>query len=183
MKINWLVICTLCFTPAVFAQGGPQQQQKRFGDSTCLPAYLAQYDVNGDGVISEEEKQVMDLARDQIQKKLRTDWDTNGDGKISDQERTQAKDRLRDMITECRTTRFQEADLDSDGVLSYEEFILLPGMAKKLVDKPDVVVAIFDRLDTDDSGAISIEEFLACVKQCDQARDGTGTGTGTGSGK
>ena len=88
MKINWLVICTLCFTPAVFAQGGPQeQQQKRFGDGTCLPAYIAQYDVNGDGVISEEERQVMDMARDQIQKKLRTDWDTNGDGKISDQER------------------------------------------------------------------------------------------------
>ena len=63
MKINWLVICTICFTPAVFAQPGPQQQQqKRFGDSTSLPAYLAQYDVNGDGVISVEEKQVMDLS-------------------------------------------------------------------------------------------------------------------------
>jgi Ca2+-binding EF-hand superfamily protein len=180
MKINWLVICTLCFTPAVFAQTG-QQQQKRFGDSTCLPAYLAQYDVNGDGVISEEERQVMELARDQIQKKLRTDWDTNGDGKISDQERDQAKLRLRDMITECRTTRFLEADLDGDEVLSYDEFILLPGMAKKVVDKPEVVAAIFDRLDIDDSGTISLDEFLACVKQCDQARDGTGTGTGAGT--
>ena len=25
---------------------------------------------------------------------------------------------------------------------------------------------------------ISLDEFLACVKQCDQARDGTGTGSG-----
>ncbi len=184
MKINWLILCTLCFTPAVFAQSGPQQQQKNsFGDSTCLPAYLAQYDVNGDGVISEEERQVMVLARDQIQKKLRTDWDTNGDGKISEQERDQAKLRLHDMITESRSTRFQEADLDGDGVLSYEEFILLPGMAKKVVDKPDMVTAIFTRLDTDASGTISLDEFLTCIKQCDQARDGTGSGSGYGYGK
>lgn len=178
MKINWLAICTLCFTPAVLAQSGPQQQQKRFGDSTCLPAYLAQYDVNGDGVIGEEERQVMEQARDQIQKKLRTSWDADGDGKISDQERDQAKLRLRDMITECRTTRFLEADLDGDEALSYDEFILLPGMARKLVDNPDSVVAIFDRLDADDGGTITLDEFLACVKQCDQARDGTGTGSG-----
>lgn len=177
MKINWLVICTLCFSPAVFAQTGPQPQ-KRFGDSTCLPAYLAQYDVNGDGVIGEEERQVMELARDQIQKKLRTDWDADGDGKISDQERDQAKVRLRDMIIECRTDRFWEAESDDeDEVLSYEEFILLPGMAKKILEKPEVVAAIFDRLNGDDE-YISLEEFLAAVKQCDQARDGTGTGSG-----
>jgi len=178
MKINCLLICTLCFTPAVFAQSG-QQQQKRFGDSTCLPAYLAQYDVNDDGVISVAEKQVMDQARDQIQKKLRTDWDTNGDGQISDQERDQAKLQLRDMIIECRTTRFEEADTDGVEGLSYDEFCLLPGMAKKLVDKPDLVLAIFDRLAGDD-GVVSLEEFLACVKQCDQVRDQLQDGSGTG---
>ena len=95
-------------------------------------------------------------------------------------QQTAVASEVRLTATTIATTRHQEADLDSDGALSYEEFILLPGMAKKLVDKPDVVVAIFDRLDTDDSGAISLEEFLACVKQCDQARDGTGTGTGSG---
>ena len=184
MKINWLAICTLCFTPVAFAQSGPMQQQKRFGDSTCLPAYLAQYDVNGDGVIGEEERQVMEQARDQIRQKLQADWDTDGDGKISDQERDQARVRLRDMIIECRTARFweAEADDDDDEELSYEEFILLPGMAKKIVEKPEVVAAIFDRLDADDSGTISLDEFLAALQQCDQARDGTGTGSGTGPG-
>lgn len=184
MKTKWLALCGICLTaPVALAQGGPVQQQKRFGDGTGLPAYLSHYDVNNDGVIDEEERQVMEQARDQIRKKLRTDWDTNGDGVIGDQEREQAKTRLRDMITECRVTRFWEAesDTDSDEALSYEEFILLPGMAKKLAEKPDVVQAIFDRLDTDDNGTVSLDEFLAAVKQCDQARDGSGTGSG-GSG-
>ena len=178
MKISYLAICALCCTPLVFAEGGQeqQQQQKRFGDSTCLPAYLAQYDVNGDGVIGEEERQVMEQARDQIRQKLQADWDTDCDGKISDQERDQARLRLRDMIIECRTARFEEADiLVVDGLLSYEEFILLPGMAKKIVDKPEVVAAIFDRLNGDDE-YISLDEFLDCLQQCDQARDGTGPG-------
>jgi Ca2+-binding EF-hand superfamily protein len=185
MKIYWLAICTICSTPLVFAEGGQeqQQQQKRFGDGIGLPAYLAQYDVNGDGVIGEEERQVMELARDQIRKQLRSDWDADGNGTISDQERDQAKVRLRDMITESRVARFWEAEDDADGdeELSYAEFILLPGMANKIADKPEVVAAIFDRLDSDGSDTVSLDEFLAAVKQCDQARDGTSPGTG-GSG-
>lgn len=183
MKTN-LFLLALCCTPLAFGQSGPQQQQqkKTFGDGTCLPAYLAHYDVNGDGVIGEEERQVMELARDQIRKQLRTDWDADGDGAISTQERDQAKTRLRDMITECRTTRFweAEADTDSDEALSYDEFILLPGMANKLADKPDVVAAIFAKLDADADGSVTLDEFLAAVKQCDQARDGTGTGGSNG---
>ena len=175
MKICYLAICALCCTPLVFAEGGQEQQQlrKRFGDETCLPAYLAQYDVNDDGVICEEERQVMEQARNQIRQKLQADWDTDGDGKISDQERDQARLRLRDMIIECRTARFWEAESDDDGdeVLSYEEFILLPGMAKKIVDKPEVVAAIFDRLNGDDE-YVSLDEFLAALQQCDQARRG-----------
>lgn len=183
MKTKCLALCGFCLTiPIAFAQGGPNQQQKRFGDGSGMPAYLSHYDVNNDGVIDIEEKQVMEQARDQIRKKIRADWDTNGDGVINDQEREKARTRLRDMITECRVKRFWEAedDEDTDEELSYEEFILLPGMAKKVVEKPLVVQAIFDRLDADDSTTVSLEEFLAAVKQCDQARDGTGTGTGSG---
>jgi Ca2+-binding EF-hand superfamily protein len=116
----------------------------------------------------------MDQARDQIRKQLRTDWDTDGDGKLCDKEREQARGRLRDMITECRVTRFWEAesDEDEDEELSYDEFVLLPGMAKKLSMEggEDVVKAIFDRLDSDDNLTISLDEFLAAVKQCDRDR-------------
>ncbi|MEI6675172.1 MAG: EF-hand domain-containing protein [Verrucomicrobiota bacterium] len=165
----------------MFAQSGPQQQ-KRFGTGTCLPAYLAPYDVNGDGIIDTEEQQAMVQARDQIRKGLRANWDTNGDGTISDEERDQARLRLRDMITECRNTRFTEADIDQDGALSYEEFNDLPGMVNKDVA---LVEKIFVKLDADDDGLVTLEEFLAAVQQCDQARDGTcpaGTGGPGGPG-
>lgn len=186
MKTKWLALCGICLTiPVAFAQGGPTQQQKKFGDGTGLPSYLSHYDVNNDGTIDEEERQVMGQARDQIRKNLRTDWDTNGDGIIDTAERDQARTRLHDMIAESRATRFADAesDTDTDEELSYAEFILLPGMAKKVADKPDVVQAIFTRLDTDANGTVSLDEFLAAVKQCDQARDGTGTGTGVAAGK
>ncbi len=182
MKITWLTLITLCFTPALFAAQGEPQAQKRFGDSTCLPSYLALYDTDKDGVISESERQVMVRARDQIRDKLCADWDTDGNGTISDQEREQAQTKLCTMITQDRTARFTAADTDGDAVLSYAEFILLPGMANKLEKNPDdtTVLAIFNRMNTDGVEGISLAEFLAAVQQCDQlrtqARDGTGLG-------
>ena len=187
MKTSCLALCGICLTiPVALAQSGPgQANQKRFGDGSCLPAYLCHYDVNNDGVIDQEERLAMEQARDQIRKRLRADWDTNGDGVIGDQEREQARTRLREMIVECRITRFWEAesDTDDDDELSYGEFILLPGMAKKVADNPEVVQAIFDRLDADDSGTVSEAEFLDAVRRCEQARNGSGAGSGgTGSG-
>jgi len=182
MKLK-LTICAVLVAPLAFAQGEPNQQQtqKRFGDGTCLPKYLDHYDVDGDGVINTEEKQVMEQARDQIRKQLRKDWDENGDGKVCDKEKEKARTRLRAMIEETRLVRFEEADLDDDGALSKAEFETLPGMANKLPDGQDKVDAIFDRLDADDDGLITVEEFMAAVRQCDQARDGSGDGSG-GSG-
>ncbi len=178
MKLQYLTICAVLAAPMAFAQGGPNQQQtqKRFGDGTCLPNYLAHYDVNGDGVINAEEAQVMKQARDQIRKQLRTDWDADGDGVISEPEKDQARTRLRQMIEETRVVRFNEADVDDSDSLSYDEFATLPGMANKLSDDdPDndgMVQTIFDRLDTDDDGLVTLEEFMAAVKQCDQDRTG-----------
>lgn len=185
MKLQTLTICGLLAAPLALAEGDKNQKQheKRWGDGTCLPTYLALYDVDGpdgqgDGVISEEERQVMEQARAQIRKQLRTDWDANGDGQLSDQEKEQARTRLREMIEECRLVRFNEADVDDDGALSYDEFKTLPGMANKLPEDEAKVQEIFDRLDADDSGTITAEEFLAAVRDCDRLRDGSGTGTG-----
>ena len=184
MKIK-LTICAVLVAPLVFAEGEPNQQQtqKRFGDGTCLPKYLQHYDVDGDGAIGEEERQVMEQARDQIRKQLRKDWDEDGDGKICDKEKEKARTRLRDMIEQTRVVRFNEADVDEDGALSKTEFETLPGMANKLPDGQDKVDAIFDRLDADDDLLITLEEFMAAVKQCDRDRDGSGDGSGgTGGG-
>ncbi|MCF7733067.1 MAG: EF-hand domain-containing protein [Akkermansiaceae bacterium] len=185
MKTSCLALCGICLTiPVALAQSGPgPQHQKPFGDGSCLPAYLCHYDVNNDGVIDQEERLAMERARDMIRKRLRADWDTNGDGVIGDQERERARTRLREMILECRIARFEEADANSDGELVYDEFIQLPGMAKKVAEKEDLVIAIFNRLDADGSGTVSESEFLDAVEQCVQARNRFGPGSGgTGSG-
>lgn len=191
MKLKWIALCgtvsMLPFTAA--AEGGKNQiqQQKRFGDGTCLPSFLEQYDVNEDGVIDEEERQAMEQARKELKEQLKDGWDEDGDGKVCDQERERARLRLREKIEQNRIERFAEADTDGDGFLSYEEFAALPGMVKKLEDDPEIVAAIFDRLDADDDQLVSEEEFLAAVAQCDRpegsgAGDGTGDGPGTGDG-
>lgn len=195
MKLK-LTVCALLVAPLAIAQGEPnqQQKQKRFGDGTCLPKYLDHYDVDGDGVINTEEKQVMEQARDQIRKQLRKDWDKDGDGKICDKEKKQARTRLRAMMEETRLERFWEAEDDEDGdeglsltdPYAESEFGQLPGIANKLAtgdpEKVALVEAIFDRLDADDDGLITEEEFMAAVRQCDQARDGSGDGSGGGGG-
>ena len=182
MKIPKFVLCSLLMVPVAMAEPDPQQQGKTFGDGHGLPRYLAHYDVQGgpngtgDGMLDQEECQAMEQARDQIRKQLRQGWDTDGDGRICAQEREQAQVQLRQMIEERRLVRFEEADADEDGELSRAEFETLPGIVNKLATDPDLVDAIFARLDADTDGAISLEEFLAVVRQCDQNRDGSGDG-------
>jgi Ca2+-binding EF-hand superfamily protein len=182
MKLPNLIVCSLLIAPFAMAQSGPQQNGKSFGDGTGLPMYLAHYDVKGpngqpDGVIDEEERQVMIQARDQMRKHLREDFDTDGDGHIDDPEREHARLRLRQMIDQNRVERFNEADADDDGLLSPEEFLTLPGIANKVETDPGLVDAIFARLNADEDEFISEEEFLVAVRQCDQDRDGSGPGS------
>ncbi len=176
MKLQYLTLCALIAAPLAFGEGDKNQiqHQKQFGTDTNLPKYLEHYDVNGDCVIDEGERQVMEQARDQIRKQLREDWDVDGDGKLCEQEREHARQRLRDMMDEKREERFNEADTDGDGVISKTEFETLPGIANKLPEMQDIVDAIFARLAGDDE-LISLTEFLAAV-------GGHGGGGGTGDG-
>jgi Ca2+-binding EF-hand superfamily protein len=177
MKLQYLTLCALISAPLAFGEGDKNQiqHQKQFGTDTNLPAYLEHYDVDGNCVIDEEERQVMEQARDQIRKQLREDWDVDGDGKLCEQEREHARQRLRDMMDEKREERFNEADTNGDGIISKEEFETLPGIADKLPEMQDIVDAIFARLDTDGVEGISLDEFLAAVGG--QGGDG-GTGDG-----
>ncbi|MEZ5300238.1 MAG: EF-hand domain-containing protein [Verrucomicrobiales bacterium] len=126
-----------------------------------LPEFLAEFDVDGDGQLSEEERQAAKEARKARIDEIRDRIDTDGDGEISDEEREAAREAMRERIEAKRSERFAAADTDDSGGISAEEFAAI-GPVSHLPE--DVAARIFDRLDSDDDGSISEEEFLAHLR-------------------
>lgn len=150
MKLTNILITGALLGGASIAQA----DDKSFGDGT-LPEFLQQYDVNDDGVIDEEERQAIKDARKAAREERRAEIDTNDDGEISPEEREAAREAIRERIAAKRAEKFAEIAGD-DGVLSPEEFAALPPLQRLSEER---VASIFARLDHDDSGDVSLEEF------------------------
>lgn len=152
---------------------------RTFGDGT-LPDFLEIYDTDGDGVLSEEERQAMrEARRDDRHQHFIDEWDTDGDGVLSEEEKEAAHIAIRERIIARRALRFDEADINGDGFLSPEEFKAIPAVARLLHEYPEKVRMIFNRLDADDDGLISKEEFMAHLHHRSPPPDGDdGDGTG-----
>ncbi|MGB0326545.1 MAG: EF-hand domain-containing protein [Akkermansiaceae bacterium] len=150
MKLKYILI-----TGALFGGNALADDEGRsFGDGT-LPEFLQQYDVNEDGVIDEEERQAIREARRAAREERRAAIDTDGDGEISAEEREAAREDIRERMAERRAEKFAEIAGD-DGLLSLEEFAAIPGIARLPEER---VAALFGRLDADESGDVSLEEF------------------------
>lgn len=132
--------------------------ERTFGDG-MLPEFLQVYDTDGDGVLSEEERQVMNDARQERREEWIAQWDKNGDGVISEEEKVAAQEQLRQRIEEKRTERFNEADADHDGALSLQEFVAIRAVARLGEQDADKPAMIFARLDADSDGKVSLKEF------------------------
>jgi Ca2+-binding EF-hand superfamily protein len=126
---------------------------RNFGDG--LPEYLKQFDVNDDGVIDEEERQAIREARDARHDDWIAQWDTDGDGVLSEAEKEAAREAIRAGIEAKRAERFALIAGD-DACLSLEEFAAVPALADA---DPARVEALFNRIDADDDGKVTIEEF------------------------
>lgn len=181
MKLTHLLIAGSLLTGTALAQA----DEKSFGDGT-LPEFLQKYDVNEDGKIDEEERQAIKESRKAAREERRAEIDTNDDGKISDEERQAARDAIRAAIEAKRAEKFAEIAGD-DGLLTLEELAAVPQLEKA----PEARIAsIFSRLDTDESGDVSLEEFNARLRHHrPPAHQGPGEGnrphgkgTGHGSG-
>ncbi len=142
-------------TGSAWAQGGTPPPRS-FGTGT-LPEFLQPYDVNGDGRLSEEERQAAKAHRAERAKGDREAWDKDKDGKLSEAERQAAHEQMRAQIETLRSRRFDEADLNGDAKLSREEFARVPGVGSLPYD---MVMGVFARLDTDRNGFVSKPEFL-----------------------
>ena len=126
-----------------------QDLNKSFGDGT-MPEFLMRYDVNDDGIIDEEERQAIKEER-----KMKRESRPNRSGKTSLEKRLAARDSIRERILSKRTEKFAEI-AGEDGVLSLEELSSLPPFRTAFKER---IESIFARLDSDNSGDVSLEEF------------------------
>jgi Ca2+-binding EF-hand superfamily protein len=161
MKPKITLLTALAFvsvTGVASAQGGPPSPPRPV---RTLPESLKPFDANEDGRLDREEyKAYLDSAREGSPL---SPWDSDGDGKLSDEEIKVAREKMKQTLEERYRQRFDEADTggeeegsEADEQLSFEEFkAILPANINA-----ERAQAAFDRLDTDENGFISWEEFL-----------------------
>ena len=131
---------------------------RTFGDGK-LPEILEQFDLNEDGVIDEEERQAAKEARRAARAERRAEhiaeFDTDGDGELSDEEKEAAREARRAALQAKREEKFAEI-AGEDGSLDLDEFAALAPFEGA---DPERVAGIFARLDEDEDGAVTLEEF------------------------
>lgn len=144
MKSRSILIASILFGSVV-----AQDLNKSFGDGT-LPEFLMRYDVNEDGFIDEEERQAVKEERQAARKKNRA-----ANRKTSLEERLATRNAIRERILSKRAEKFAQIS-GKDGLLSLEELASLPSFEKASEKR---ISSIFTRLDSDDSGEVTLEEF------------------------
>ncbi|MFY0690661.1 MAG: calcium-binding protein [Paracoccaceae bacterium] len=113
-------------------------------------------DTDGNGELSQEELQNRGQARFAAA-------DANSDGLLSKQELiARAEERMQERLTRRIDKMMERRDANGDGLLSAEE----------LTPPPDRAAGRFERMDEDQSGGISKEEFEAALKK--RFREGPG---------
>ena len=158
MKLKFTLITAIAATCG-FVQAG----DRSIGDG-ILPEFLHHFDENEDGEIDGEESQAIRDLRAQMREERRSSIDTDGSGEISRAEIETARAALRARIEERRLEKFNEiarsitdGTENGDEIISLDEYATIPGMDRL----PEMIrEAIFARLDSDDSGDISSDEFF-----------------------
>ena len=155
MKTTTILISCALLGGTAFVQA----EGKGFGDG-ILPEFLAQCDLDGNGVLDEEEVQAMEQVRKQIREQVREQIDADGDGKICEQERERAREAIQQQIEAKRAEKFA-AMAGEDGRMNQGEFAGIPALAD--VD-PARIAAMFQRMDADGNGEVNLEEFMARLR-------------------
>ena len=168
MKIGIIAVCVAAAASlATTSKAQTGTVGRTFGDGV-LPAVLAVYDLNGDGVLSQEEREAMRVGRENRHQGWVKEWDTNGDDVISGDERDAAQKHLKQRKEDNRQYRFDEADTNGDGFLTFDEFSAIPAMKRLAQEHPDAPQAIFNGLDANGDGQVSAEEFAHQLRQDDR---------------
>ena len=167
MKFKQLIAFSLLTGAAV---AGPEGDRPTLGS---IPEWL---DLDGDGVISEAERQSWIESRREAAKKMFHMWDEDEDGSVNEDEREAGIAALRGRVQEKRSELFLKI-AGEDGELTLEEFASGHPMSRL----PELLVGrMFDHLDADDDGIVTEEEFLGSLGH---RVGGPGRGNPGGKGK
>ena len=127
---------------------------------------LKKFDENGDGRLSEEERQlarkemrcnqgVMSDRTAKAKKRFMKKFDTDGDGKISEAEKAVAKKEMKQRMAELKKKLILKYDADGDGELSEDERRNAHEQEKQ---------EMLDRFDSDKDGELNSEEKKAAFE-------------------
>ena len=123
------------------------------GMTTSIPAFL---DVDGDGKISEMERQAYEESRANSRGQGSKAWDANGDGTVDESERQAAVTELKGRMDKKVASLFLDLAGD-DAQLTLEEFSTLPKFSNV---PPQVPANLFNHMDADENGFVTLEEFF-----------------------
>ena len=117
---------------------------------------LAEFDADGDGTLSEEEREAARAAREEARQAIIDEFDADGDGVLNEEERAAAKEARQAERAAAREARFAEIDgEEGDGEITQEELqAALPDASEERV------AAVLARYDADENGTVSLEEFV-----------------------
>ena len=155
MKLTYALAISALFAATAATRAQTTPPPRSFGDGG-LPEFLQPYDVNGDGVLSAEERDAARAARPTRENNALSQWDTNHDGVLSQAELDAARQATQTHIDALRGQRFDEADTNHDGFLDLAEFTAMCAHANL---PADLVNRIFTQIAGADN-LISRAEFL-----------------------
>jgi len=166
MKRTTPTILAAAMLCCVFSHRADAQERRAAGTGE-LPEFLKVYDIDGDGVLSVEERQAFEKAVREARPPrpgALNRWDTDGDGVLSDEEKAAARTAISVKIEAERTKRFNQLDVNTDGFLDATELAAIPRIT------PTQVAAMIAHLDKADAttglkdGKVSLAEFTAALR-------------------
>jgi len=116
MKTTILMTMGALAGSCLFVSAEDKPQRHKHPQREIPPELVAQFDTDGDGKLSEEEREA---ARERKHKELLEKYDADKDGALGEDERTKMKEDIKAEI-------LKKFDKDGDGKLSEEERAAMP---------------------------------------------------------